>query len=171
VPLWFLRHGESEANARGIYAGGGEDSPLTANGQAQARRAIEKLPSDISWIVTSPLVRAYETAAIIRDLLNRGIQLEVENRVAEYNMGAMSGMAYRDIATEEMVSQFGAEDPRAFWLRVTAALDELLQRDGTGLLVAHTGVARVFVARGDGFSPFEFRRAPVPKNGVPFLMT
>jgi hypothetical protein len=46
-----------------------------------------------------------------------------------------------------------------------------LQRDGTGLLVAHTGVARVFVARRDGFSPFEFRRAPVPKNGVPFLMT
>lgn len=171
VPLWFLRHGESVANARGIYAGGGEDSPLTANGQAQARRAIEQLPSDISWIVTSPLVRASETAAIIRDLLNRGIQLEVENRVAEYDMGAMSGMAYRDIATEEMVSQFGAEDPRAFWRRVTSALDELLQREGTGLLVAHTGVARVFVARRDGLSPDEFRNAPVPKNGVPFLMT
>jgi broad specificity phosphatase PhoE len=86
-------------------------------------------------------------------------------------MGAMSGMAYRDIATEEMVSQFGAEDPRAFWRRVTSALDELLQREGTGLLVAHTGVARVFVARRDGLSPDEFRNAPVPKNGFPFLMT
>jgi len=170
VPLWFLRHGESEANARGRYAGGGEDSPLTVRGQMQARRALDQLPDDISWIVTSPLIRAYETAAIVRDALNRDIHLEVEKRVAEYDMGTMSGMAYQDVSTQEMVSRFGSEDPHAFWLRVTAALDELLQRDGTGLLVAHTGVARVFAARKEGLSPYEFRRAPVPKNGVPFLM-
>jgi broad specificity phosphatase PhoE len=158
------------ANARGVYAGGGDDSPLTLNGQSQARRALEQLPQDISWIVTSPLARAFDTAVIVRDVLDVSIQLEVENRFAEYDVGSMSGLAYQDVSTEEMVSQFGAEDPNAFWLRVTTALDELLQREGTGLLVAHTGVARVFVARKEGLSPYEFRRAPIPKNGVPFLM-
>ena len=107
---------------------------------------------------------------IVRDALNGDIQLEVENRLAEYDMGAMSGMAYQDVSTEELVTRFGAEDPNSFWLRVTTSLDELLERDGTGLLVAHTGVARVFVARREGLSPYEFRRAPVPQNGVPFLM-
>ncbi|MGA2433525.1 MAG: histidine phosphatase family protein [Acidimicrobiales bacterium] len=170
MPLWFLRHGESEANARGRYAGGGEDSPLTTRGKSQARCALEQLPKDISWVVTSPLARAYETAMIVRDALNGDIQLEVENRLAEYDMGAMSGMAYQDVSTEELVTRFGAEDPNSFWLRVTTSLDELLERDGTGLLVAHTGVARVFVARREGLSPYEFRRAPVPQNGVPFLM-
>jgi broad specificity phosphatase PhoE len=171
MPVWFLRHGESEANARGLYAGGGEDSPLTPKGLRQARRAVALLPSDISWIVTSPLARAYQTAEIVRDVVNRDIRLEVEPRVAEYDMGTLSGGAYRDIATEEMVREFGAEDPRAFWLRVSNALDDLLKREGTGLLVAHTGVARVFTARKEGLSPHEFRRAPVPQNGVPFLMT
>jgi len=170
MPLWFLRHGESEANARGRYAGGGEDSPLTEKGRLQARVAIERLPSDISWIVTSPLARAYETAAIVRDALGATVQLEVDDRVAEYNMGMMSGKPYQDVSTEEMVSSFDAEDPNEFWKRVTASLDELIERRGTGLLVAHTGVARVFVARREGLDPYDFRRAPVPKNGEPFLM-
>jgi probable phosphoglycerate mutase len=170
VPLWFLRHGESEANAKGIYAGGGGNSPLTAIGREQARSAVAQLPEEISWIVTSPLIRAFDTAEIVRNALDDEIRLEVDDRVAEYDMGTLSGMPYRDVTIEDMVSQFGAENPAEFWLRVTSALDELLERNGTGLLVSHTGIARVFVARSQGLSPQEFRRVPVPKNGVPFLM-
>ncbi|MFZ1063463.1 MAG: histidine phosphatase family protein [Acidimicrobiales bacterium] len=170
MPLWFLRHGESEANARGRYAGGSDDSPLTEKGRRQARTARDLLPNDVSWIVSSPLSRAYETAQIVRDALDATLPIELDGRVAEFDMGSMSGMPYQDVTTEEMVAVYGAEDPTAFWLRVTEALDELSERDGTGLLVAHTGVARVYVARREGLGPYDFRRAPVPKNGEPFLM-
>ena len=54
VPVWFLRHGQSVANAEGIFAGQGIDSPLTPAGRDQVRCATAHVPSELAWIVSSP---------------------------------------------------------------------------------------------------------------------
>ena len=64
--IWFLRHGESVANAAGRFAGQGDDSPLTEKGRTQARQAAHRLPDGLTWIVSSPLRRARESATIVR---------------------------------------------------------------------------------------------------------
>ena len=60
--LYFVRHGESEANAAHRFSGR-SDSPLTERGRAQARAAARRLSAyDVTAVVSSPLLRARQTA-------------------------------------------------------------------------------------------------------------
>src|SRR5687768_8896663 len=68
--IYFIRHGEAEANAQGLLAGTRNDSPLTDRGRAQAKDAAElvaKLPIEV--MIVSPLSRAQETASIIAEAI------------------------------------------------------------------------------------------------------
>ena len=147
MALWFLRHGESEANALGLFAGRRVDSPLTHRGRLQARRAAEGLPRDLDWIVSSPLQRARATAEIVRDELGLDLAIEVDDRVSDWDMGLVSGPPLRDLDRAEMVASCGAEDLGRFAHRVNQALDELVERQGCGLLVAHAGTADIVLDR------------------------
>ena len=65
--LYFIRHGESVGNLKRVFTGRW-DVPLTELGQEQAKQAAaqaEKL--NIDCIVSSPLLRARQTAEIIAD--------------------------------------------------------------------------------------------------------
>jgi broad specificity phosphatase PhoE len=143
---------------------------LTLEGRRQALDAARLLPSEISWIVSSPLRRAFDTAVLVRDALNLEITIEVDNRVTEWDMGLMSGTPVRDIKFEEMVSVYSAEDPREFSQRVSLAINDLERRDGVGLLVSHGGVARAYVARQEGFAPDEMGKVLFAENGIPFKL-
>jgi phosphohistidine phosphatase len=70
VNLYFLRHGEA-ADAH-VWAGDDFDRPLTEGGRermAFEAEAIKRLDLALDCIVTSPLVRARQTAAIVADTL------------------------------------------------------------------------------------------------------
>lgn len=59
--VWLIRHGESESNA-GLPGGEPGASPLTEAGRRQAVEIAESLAAKPRLIVTSPFVRARETA-------------------------------------------------------------------------------------------------------------
>ncbi len=62
--IYFVRHGESEANASRTYRG--KDTPLTEAGRAQAAIVAERVAKlGIEALVTSDFIRAKDTAAII----------------------------------------------------------------------------------------------------------
>lgn len=63
--LYFVRHGESEHNVDGLFAGD-TNTPLTARGIDQAKQGGEKAKHlGIDLIISSPLARAYDTAKIM----------------------------------------------------------------------------------------------------------
>lgn len=65
--IYYIRHGESETNARGIW-GGHIDSALTNLGRQQAKKAaLQAQDNELSFdlMIVSPLKRARETADII----------------------------------------------------------------------------------------------------------
>ncbi|MEO0406454.1 MAG: phosphohistidine phosphatase SixA [Cyanobacteria bacterium P01_A01_bin.135] len=64
ITLYLIRHGI--AAERGTYANDGE-RPLTAKGRQRTRRVAERLAQTIQveLILTSPLVRAQQTAEIL----------------------------------------------------------------------------------------------------------
>lgn len=62
--LWLMRHAAYEGHRLGHHAP--PEAPLSAEGRAQVHRALP-LPSGITAIITSPLLRAHQTA----DLLSR----------------------------------------------------------------------------------------------------
>ena len=168
--IWFLRHGESVANAAGRFAGQGDDSPLTAKGRIQAREAAHRLPHGLTWIVSSPLRRSWESATIVRDELGLDMPVEVDDRLIQYDMGSATGLPMQELTAADMVSRYGAEDPGEFCARIFAVLDELHKRSSDGLVVSHSGVARMILARAAGLRATEFRQAQMLPNAQPFLL-
>lgn len=146
----FLRHGESVGNAEERYQGQA-DFPLTEHGRAQARALAERWRREgvsFDLAVTSPLVRAKETAQIIAGVLQ--IPVEEDRIWMERDNGLMSGLTREEV--EGLFSQpefrtpydaFGesGEGDWELFLRAGKAVYELLKRPrGKYLVVTHGGL-------------------------------
>ncbi len=80
--IYFIRHGETELNARGVRQG--SEGPLSAQGVAQAQTTAKRFPKKRGKpkvIITSPFQRAKETAQIIAKELN--MEVEYSELLAE----------------------------------------------------------------------------------------
>jgi broad specificity phosphatase PhoE len=135
-PFYFLRHGETVANANGIISGS-SDVPLTPLGYKQAHVAARALAHEpITGIYSSPLQRARETAEpIARTLcLSVNVLRELSERERGDLEGKPSGMRVGDESVER------SERFDAFVLRVLRGLSQI--NTDTPLVVAHLGVFR-----------------------------
>jgi phosphohistidine phosphatase len=82
MKLYFLRHGDAGDPA--TWGGDDAERPLTDDGRKQiaaGARTMRRLELDVDRIVTSPLVRARETAEIVALELKRKDRLVVDERL------------------------------------------------------------------------------------------
>ena len=85
--FYFLRHGETDWNKQQKIMGQ-SDIPLNETGVLQAKTVAEKIQAlSIDVIVASPLKRAYKTAEIIGNKIDKPIFLEQDLR--EFCWGIM----------------------------------------------------------------------------------
>lgn len=152
----LLRHAESTWNALARWQGWG-DPPLSERGREQAQGLAQLLTgAGITRLVSSDLVRAAETAAILGRTL--GLEPELDPRLRERNLGRWSGLREPEIraAFADELVRFRAHDPEvcpgggesavAFAARVMPALEALAAGRGqeTVAVVTHLGVIRLF---------------------------
>tara|TARA_Y100000588_G_scaffold366656_1_gene432591 strand:+ start:408 stop:1001 length:594 start_codon:yes stop_codon:yes gene_type:complete len=143
----FVRHGESEGNARGVITGS-LDLDLTDRGRLQAQQVGVRLaPEPVVSVYSSRLRRASQTALAIA----RHHDLDVEEIVElnEYEYGEAEGLAWTDIAKKYDLTAVdwgrgavpGEEGHRQFRSRVAQAVDELLERhrDDFAVVACHGG--------------------------------
>lgn len=143
--LLLVRHGQSEWNAAGRWQGQA-DPALTDLGRQQAREASRSI-GKVDAIVSSPLIRARETAEIIAEELGVGPVIEVE-ALAERNAGAWSGLTRDEIEARypgylaEGRRPPGWEPDESVRQRALGGLDALVRTFGAGeiLCVTHGGV-------------------------------
>ena len=88
--LYVTRHGETEYNVLGRYCGS-TDIPLNDIGIAQAHELSERLQGmRFDVIVSSPMLRARQTAGIVCAALN--MPYTVYEQFTERNMGVYEGL-------------------------------------------------------------------------------
>lgn len=93
--LYIVRHGQSQANAKGILQGSKIDTPLTTKGIDQAHATKEALATiNFSKVVASPLLRAAQTASIIAGFDKT---ITFDPRLVEYDYGHWDGMLEADV--------------------------------------------------------------------------
>ncbi len=162
--FWFLRHGETDWNARNLSQGN-VDVPLNEVGLAQARTAAEVLRTrGIRSVVTSPLSRAYDTAVIVGEHI--GVPLEVEDELREVAFGVQEGQPMAEWFDDWVAGTFtpeGAEPFNVLRARAVAATNQALTRPAPVLVVAHGALFRALRAE-MGLAPNI--RTP---NAVPFF--
>lgn len=144
----FLRHGESVGNQENRFQGQA-DFPLTEKGRAQARALAERWQSEgmtFDRCITSPLLRAKETAEIVSAALK--VMLEVDPLWMEMDNGRMAGLRDDEIGwkTQKFLTpytRFGetGESRLEVYLRAGRGLQSILDRaPGRYLVVSHGGI-------------------------------
>lgn len=95
MKLYLVRHGESEANKKGIYSGF-LDTKLTDKGESQAREC-HKLLKHVNFdkVICSDLQRAYKTALMVSAIDEK--DLIVKEGLREMNFGRWEGLSHKEI--------------------------------------------------------------------------
>ncbi|SDB62727.1 histidine phosphatase family protein [Butyrivibrio sp. INlla16] len=146
--FYFIRHGQTVWNVENKICGA-TDIELTDLGHRQAVETAEKILEQgikADEILTSPLVRASETARHISEIT--GIPMRIEERLIEQNFGkyestARDGKEFHE-AKKDMASRFGSgESMLQLAQRIYNLLDDIKASDKTYILVAHNGIARI----------------------------
>ncbi|OGL34720.1 hypothetical protein A3F65_03430 [Candidatus Saccharibacteria bacterium RIFCSPHIGHO2_12_FULL_47_16b] len=146
--IYFVRHGESEANATGLAAGKELNSPLTAGGREQAKQAGHDLKNkNVELIVSSSLIRAHETAKIIAQIVGYDLsEIVIRDDFIERAYGIHSNKSndeYLEAARANTLHK-SAETAESMYDRTVKGLDWLKKRPETKIvLVSHGGISRV----------------------------
>jgi probable phosphoglycerate mutase len=149
VSVYCIRHGETAWSLSGQHTGV-TDIPLTDNG----RRLAEKLgpvlaKQTFALVLTSPLKRARETAA----LAGLGEHAQIDRDLMEWNYGEYEGLTpaqIRETRPGWMIFRDGApggETPAEIGARVDRLIVRVRKVEGDVALFAHGHVLRVLAAR------------------------
>ena len=147
VPFWYLRHGETDWNARGLSQGN-VDIPLNPTGLAQARSAADSLRHrGICSIIASPLSRARVTAEMAGEAL--ALPVHIEDDLREVRFGVQEGQPMSDWFPDWAAGRFtpeGAESFAALRHRAVAAVNRATSLPPVVLVVAHGALFRALRA-------------------------
>jgi len=139
--FYFLRHGQTDCNARRIFQA--PDEPLSALGLQQAARAAGLLAGEpIRSIVSSNVNRALTTAHTVST--PHGMAPVVFDGLRERNFGALIGTSSADI--DWACEPEGGETLPEFVARKRIALEQALAHPAPVLIVAHGGSLYVLAA-------------------------
>jgi len=175
--IYVIRHGECEHNVAG-RAAAQNDSPLTANGRAQARGngvLLKSVADDLSGFdfFASPLHRTCNTMELVRE--SAGLSPTgylADRRLMEIDYGDHTWMT--SSAIEATGHPRGSLQPWDYrrpngesWADVHARIGRFLDtltRDA--VIVAHAGTARMVRGHYLGLSPEETLRYNAPQAGI-----
>ncbi|MDQ3064734.1 MAG: histidine phosphatase family protein [bacterium] len=136
--LYFIRHGESEMNVSGLFAGH-TDTPLTQEGRRQAIKAGQAAKKlGIEYIFSSLLARAHDTARIVaKEIGFPETEIVLDPILMERFYGNMEGQPY---SLDSHNNDFeGAETVTELLLRARQALDKIEAIDAEIILVVSHG--------------------------------
>lgn len=176
VSFYFVRHGESEANAARRFAGR-TDSPLTQRGREQAEAVAEVLAkTPFDRIVSSPLSRCRDTALLIAR--RHQLPVDLEPDLVEIDVGEKTGSPFDEVSG---LPEW-RDDGFVAWPR-GETLDQVLSRahrvitriaaESAGervLVVGHGGVTRILMSHFLGLLP-RLDRSPATNTNLSIVVS
>ena len=174
----LVRHGQTESNTTGFYMGR-SDEDLTEAGYKQARRLSSRLARlPMASVYTSPLRRAYATAAILVE--PHELDLRVLDDLIEIDLGDWQGLHMDEISRRwpELWQQWRT-DPSEVVIPNGESLTEVteraipafhrivkINRGKPAIIVAHEVIVKVIVAHVLGAPNSIYRRFEISNTSL-----
>jgi probable phosphomutase (TIGR03848 family) len=176
----LVRHGRTDANARGVLAGWSPGVHLDDVGVEQATRVAERLsPISLAAVVSSPLERTLQTAQAIEGRQRRVAGIEVDARLGECHYGEWTNRSLADLAKLPLwrtvqdrpsaVTFPAGESLLAMQARALGAVHEWNERLGDRaayVMVSHGDVIKSILADALGMHLDQFQRIVVDPASV-----
>jgi broad specificity phosphatase PhoE len=152
--IHVLRHGRTAANAGGLLLGR-RDPPLDEEGERQAALVASRLAAMTMTevrVVSSPLQRCRQTAAVVASAL--GVEVELDERWIELDYGELDGVALADVPASTWSTWRadvtwrppGGESLAELGARVRVACEELAPIATDVVVVTHVSPVKAAVA-------------------------
>jgi len=153
MKIYVIRHGITQLNKKKIV-NGQLDEPLAPEGFEQAKAIVPLIPKSVTYIYTSPLLRARQTAEIIKTKLH--LPVSIQDELTEIHMGSLAGKSWEnmesglDLKKKHRTVQFdyrsyGGESVENVKERVITFLKKINNKhnDYEALIVTHGGIIRL----------------------------
>jgi broad specificity phosphatase PhoE len=157
MPVWIVRHGETEWSRTGQHTGR-TDVPLVTQGEQAAGllgRWLDAHVPDPALVLTSPLSRAFETCR----LAGFGGRAELCPDLMEWDYGDYEGRTTEDIRTERPGWTVwtdgvpGGETAADVGRRADRVIERARAAEGDVICFSHGHLLRVLAARWVGLPP------------------
>jgi broad specificity phosphatase PhoE len=140
----FVRHGQTPPNRDGLMLGR-DDPGLTDEGRLQSQQLARALrPENPTAIISSPLLRARDTAAAIAAAC--GLDVEVDERLVEIDWGEWEGRPVGSVGGKQGDMPSGGEALASLDARVGSFCQDVLERPGLVVAVSHVSPIKASVA-------------------------
>ena len=174
--ILLVRHGQTDENVSGRISGQGP-APLNTRGQEQAKLAGQVLASlNVTRLISSPVARAVQTATILDEHLQLGIEQEIDLREVGY--GDWEGQTFQAIRGSPAF-QVAMNDPinavfpngeslvsvQQRGARVVETIRQGAAKDVV-VLVSHGDVIRMLVAHYLGMTFNDYRRITIDNGAI-----
>ena len=168
--LYVVRHGQTPWNVEKKMQGSA-DIPLNEKGIEQAYETKNNLKGKkIDFIISSPLIRAKQTADIINE--ERNLPIIYDERLTERYYGEFEGVSKQTFdynsfwAYEKNMKYEKAENIQDFFNRINEFVEDLKSNynDESILIVCHAGVMKALECILNGMMPDEEIGPFLPKN-------
>ena len=174
--ILLVRHGQTDENVNGRISGQGS-VPLNGRGQEQAQLVAQVLaPLKVTRLVSSPIVRALQTATILDAHLQLGIEEEPDLREVGY--GDWEGQTFQAVRGGTAF-QLALNDPinavfpngeslvgvQQRGVRVVESIRQGAPQDVV-VLVSHGDVIRMLVAHYLGMTFNDYRRITIDNGAI-----
>ena len=145
--LYLVRHGSTVHSKAGRFSGH-NDLDLDAPGQAQAAALAHRAAGfgDIAAVISSPILRARQTATPIAAAL--GLQVDLDEDLAELNFGEWDGMTFAQVrqdSPEHLTRWYASADVAPPGGESVAALDARVRRAVASVQARHADQRVVLV--------------------------
>ena len=159
--IYIIRHGQTDWNIERRMQGH-TDIALNTNGIKQAELIAQKIANlKIDNIISSDLKRAYMTAQIINQNINKNI--ETDKRLREFCFGTLEGITIDKITQDvwddfnKNPKQFNAEAREEIFNRIKSIIDDIKSNNinKNTLVVTHGGPIRMikyYLDNGDNYN-------------------
>ncbi len=154
--IYLTRHGETDWNRKKIIQGWASSAPLNQTGRMQAHTIARYFDGKhLSYVVTSPIERAYQTARIIAHINKTKLFTDKNFKEIDYgNWSGKTGNEVKKLYPDEW-KQF-VSDPENFHFQKGEAIKKFYERTISGieginkeddvLIVTHSNPIRMIIA-------------------------
>ena len=178
--IYFIRHGHSTANGRGILAGRDNSIKLSAQGREEAQHLANRLANEkFDQLLSSPIARCLETIEPIRKTYRsqrKPPAFSRDNSFVEMDYGKWSGKKLALLSKKSEWSQI-QNQPSSFIFpsgegfldashRISERLLELSTVGGRILICSHGDIIKLALAQALGIHLDHFQRIAISPASI-----